>query len=167
MSQKKIDEKVSGIPNVFGIVDDILIAGFDEWGKDHNETLKKVCAVCREANLKLNKDKCPFRYTSIPICGEIISWQGVSPDPRKAEAQTNLLPLKIKKELQSFLNILNDLSKFSPMTVEVFGPLQKVTSVKTNGHGTMCTKICTLKQWGQSTKGACKKFLWCNQTTVT
>ena len=38
MFQKKIDELFNGMPNVFGIADDILIAGFDELGKDHNTT---------------------------------------------------------------------------------------------------------------------------------
>ena len=33
--------------NVFGIVDDILIAGFDFWGKNHDGTLKKVLIICR------------------------------------------------------------------------------------------------------------------------
>ena len=40
--KKKIDKLSSTISNVFGMADDILIAGFDEWGKDHNETLDKV-----------------------------------------------------------------------------------------------------------------------------
>ena len=42
MFQKEIDKLFSGIPNVFGIPDCILIPGFDEWGKDHAETLEKV-----------------------------------------------------------------------------------------------------------------------------
>ena len=39
--------------NVFGIADDILIAGFDDLGIDHDETLEKVLRICRQANLKL------------------------------------------------------------------------------------------------------------------
>ena len=31
---QKIDEILSSISNIFGITDDILITGFDEWGKD-------------------------------------------------------------------------------------------------------------------------------------
>ena len=53
--------------NVFGIADDILTSGFDEQGKDHNETLEKVLWVCRQVNLKFNKNKCLFRCTSIPF----------------------------------------------------------------------------------------------------
>ena len=58
MLQKKIDELFSGMPNVFGIANDILIAGIDKQGKDHDETSDKVLQVCRQAHLKLNKDKC-------------------------------------------------------------------------------------------------------------
>ena len=55
--------------NIFVTADDILITGFDEWGKDHDETLEKVLWVCREANIKLNKDKYLFRCTSTPFFG--------------------------------------------------------------------------------------------------
>ena len=88
------------MPNVFGIADDILIAGFDECGKGHAETLDKV------QNLKLKKDKCLFRCMSIPSCGEIISWRGVIPDPSKIQVLKDIPPPKMKKELQSFLSIL-------------------------------------------------------------
>ena len=48
MFQKKIDELFSGIPNIFSIDYDILIADFDEQGKDHNKTLEKVPWVCTQ-----------------------------------------------------------------------------------------------------------------------
>ena len=58
MFQKKIDELFSGMPNVFGIADDILIAGFNELGRDHDAILDKVLSICRQETLKLNEDKC-------------------------------------------------------------------------------------------------------------
>ena len=73
MFQKKIHELFSGKPNVFSIADDILIAGFNEQSKDHDEILENVLKVCSQANLKLNKDKCLFRCTNIPFLYEIIS----------------------------------------------------------------------------------------------
>ena len=69
MFQRKIDELFKGIPKMFGITDDILIAGFDELDRDHNEAVVKVIEICRKANLKLNKDKCHFRCTSILFFG--------------------------------------------------------------------------------------------------
>ena len=72
MFLKQIDEIFSRMPNVFGIADDILFAGFIEQGKDHNETLGKVVWICRQAQLKLDKDKCLLRCTNIPF-GKVIS----------------------------------------------------------------------------------------------
>ena len=38
--QYEIDEIFKDLPNVFGILDDILvIVGYDSYGKDHDETL--------------------------------------------------------------------------------------------------------------------------------
>ena len=73
----------SGMPTVFSIADDILIAGFNEIGIGHNATLDKVPRICREANL--NKEKCLFRFTSIPFFGEIISRDSVSQTPGKCK----------------------------------------------------------------------------------
>ena len=80
--------------------------------------------ICREANLKLNKDKYLFRGTSIPFFGEIMSWNDVSLDLTKVQVLKNMLPPKCKKVLQSFLDILNYLNKFPPVTAEVCGPLR-------------------------------------------
>ena len=50
MFQKKIDKLIRSILNVLNISDDILIAGFNEQGKDHDETFGKVFWICRQAN---------------------------------------------------------------------------------------------------------------------
>ena len=56
MLWKKIDEPFNGMPNVFSIADDILIARFDELGRDHDATLGKMLRICGQENLKLNRD---------------------------------------------------------------------------------------------------------------
>ena len=127
----KNDELLSGMLKVFHIPNDILIAGFDELAKDHDGTLEKTPWVCRQVNLKLNRDKWLFRWTSIPFFGEIMSWPGVSPGSRQVQVFIHMPPPKTKKGLQSFLGILNYLSKFWPMPEEVCEPLQKLTSGKT------------------------------------
>ena len=47
MFKKKMDN-FSSMLNVFVIANDILIAGFDEWGKDHDATLERVLCVCMQ-----------------------------------------------------------------------------------------------------------------------
>ena len=54
---EKMDELFQGLPSVFGISDDILIAGFNDMGRDYDATLNKVLRICRQASLQLNKDK--------------------------------------------------------------------------------------------------------------
>ena len=93
MLQKKKDEIFQSIPNVFGIAYDIIISGFDEQSKDHDETQEKVPWVCRHANVKFNKCKCPFRCTSIPFFGKGISQQSVT----HLWLQTYVSPAKIPR----------------------------------------------------------------------
>ena len=71
--QGKIEELFKGLPTMFDIVDDILNARFDYIGRDHKTTLDKVLRICRQANLKPNKDKCMYYCTSIPFFGEVMS----------------------------------------------------------------------------------------------
>ena len=114
------------VPNVFDTADDILIARCDDLGKDCYVTLDKILIICREAKLKLNKDKCLVRCTSIPFFGEIILWDGVTPVPREVQA----LICQCQKGLQLFLGIVNYLSEFTLANAEVCGPLRKLTLVK-------------------------------------
>ena len=111
MFQCKIDEIFSDMPNIFGISDDILVIGYDEDGADHDATIYKVLWWCEEVNLKLHKEKCHFRCMSIPFFEEVISREGVQPDPQKIKVPMYMPVPKSKKELQAFLGIINYLGK--------------------------------------------------------
>ena len=60
-----------------------------------------------------------FNCTWIPFFGDVISREGVQPDPKKLHAPTKMLPPKNKKKLESSLGIMNYLGNFSPSTAEV------------------------------------------------
>ena len=128
---QNIGELFLGLPNLIFITDDVLIAGFNDLGRGHHVTFDKVLRLCREANIKHYKDKCLFRYTSIPFFGEIISQNSMSPDPRKVQLLMGMPSPKCKNEFQSFLGILNYLSKVSLVTAKVWEPLRKLKSVRT------------------------------------
>ena len=128
MFQCKIDEIFNDMPNVFGIADDILVIGYKKDRADHDEAVYSVLKWCQDVNLKLNKDKCHFRCRSIPFFGKVVSREGIQPDLQKVRALTEMLAQQNKRELQTFLGIINYLGKFSPGTGEVYKPLQKMTS---------------------------------------
>ena len=52
------------MPNAFSIAGEILIAGFNVQGKDHNETLDKIFRVGRQENVKHNKLKLKILFLS-------------------------------------------------------------------------------------------------------
>ena len=95
MFQRKINEIFKDIPNVFGIVDDILVGWYEADGKDHDKTVHRVLQRCRQVNVKLDKEKCHFRCTSVPFFGEIISQNGVQQDTQKIKALVEIPPPKI------------------------------------------------------------------------
>ena len=88
--QRKMDEIFNDIPNVFGIPDDILVIGYNKDGADHDEAVYSVLEQSQYVNLKLNKDKCHFRCTSILFLGEVVSRKGIKPDPQKVRVLTNM-----------------------------------------------------------------------------
>ena len=67
MSGRKTDEIFKELPNVFSIANDILVVGCIANWKDYDEILQRVLQIFRQVNLKLNKDKCHFRCTSVPF----------------------------------------------------------------------------------------------------
>ena len=99
MFQCKIDEFCSDMPNVFGIVDDILVIAYDENGADHDAVIHNVLRHCKEVKLKLNKDKCHFRCMQIPFFGEVISRDGVQAEPQKIKVLMDMLAPKNKKDI--------------------------------------------------------------------
>ena len=81
MFQCKIDKIFNDMPNIFDIADDILVIGYDYAVTDHDETAHTVLQRYKEVNLKLNKEKCHFRCTSIPFFREVIMRRRGQPDP--------------------------------------------------------------------------------------
>ena len=101
--QAKIDDIFSDMhDSTQGIVDDILVIGFDDDGSDHDAALDVVCAHADKVNLCFNEKKCIIHCTIAPFFGELVSRKGVKPDPMKLEAIQNLQLPRTKHELQSF-----------------------------------------------------------------
>ena len=57
---------------MFGIADDILVVGFDDGGMVYDNALRRVLPLCQKVNLKLSREKCHFRLSSVPFFIEVI-----------------------------------------------------------------------------------------------
>jgi hypothetical protein len=66
------------------IADDMIIARKDE--TEHYETLRKVMERAKDKNIKFNKDKVQLKVREVQYLGNIISADGMKPDPEKIKA---------------------------------------------------------------------------------
>ncbi|XP_028416418.1 uncharacterized protein LOC114540431 [Dendronephthya gigantea] len=117
--QKKVDEAFGDLPGVAGIADDIIVFGFKEDRSDHDSNLKAVMKQARETGVKFNPEKCKIGCTELPFFGHIICADGLKMDPRKTQAFVNMDPSKSLADLQTFLGMIQYLSRFIPNLASV------------------------------------------------
>ena len=127
--QDKVDEIFQDIPQCVGIADDIVIFGYGDI--DHDHTLYNVLDRARDIGMHFNPDKCTFKQDSISFYGMTLSAEGVKPDPKKTEAIKNLPESKTEALLQSFLGMVNYLSRFSPNIAKMMTNLRALLKKNT------------------------------------
>ena len=112
--QRKVDETFGDLVGVTGIADDIVVYGYNSDFSDHDENLRAVLQRARETGLRFNLDKCKFRCTRIPFFGHIVGAEGLQPDPRKIDSILSMDPSSTLTDLQTFLGMVQFLSRFIP-----------------------------------------------------
>ena len=108
--QREMGKVIADIDGAVHSQDDIII-----WGRnneEHDYRLFQVLDRIRESGLKMNKSKCVFRVPEVVFLGNLLSKDGVKPDPKKVEAIVNMQVPENKVELQRYLGMVNYLGKF-------------------------------------------------------
>ena len=98
------------LKGVINIADDILIYG--NTVEEHDRNLLALLDRALEVNLTLNPKKFKFKCTSVPFFFNILTDNGIKPDPTKVESIKNWPIPQNVKDLQSFLGAVNFLGKF-------------------------------------------------------
>ena len=112
-----MDLNFKNLTNAHTIANDVLIVGTDLGPSDdcdHDRCLIQVLNHCREVGLKLNAAKCIFKAKQVVCYGHLVHTKGLSPDPRKVEAMTNMPIPSNKTNLQSFIGMCNFFSSYVP-----------------------------------------------------
>ena len=87
--QAKIYELLGDIEGTRAYIDDILVVKkgtFDE----HLKQLDEIFRRCKKSDLKLNAEKCRFGLNEIDYLGNIVTLEGVKPNPKKIKAIENM-----------------------------------------------------------------------------
>ena len=122
--QKKVDETFGDIAGCTGISDDLVIAGWKDDGSDHDATLREVLERARATGTRFNEEKMVVRCKQIPFFGHLIGENGLTPDPAKVKAIDNMTEPEDIKGLQTFLGMVNYISRFSPKLATLTAPLR-------------------------------------------
>ena len=116
------------LPGVLCHIDDILV--FGTAGEEHDSRLFAVLERIKAAGITLNSDKCQFSQPQITFLGHVINRNGISPDPKKTTAILSMKPPSSVTELRRFMEMVNQMGKFSPNIVHISKPLRELLSTK-------------------------------------
>ena len=111
------------------IADDILCFGANE--QEHDINVIKFLDRCVEVDMHLNPWKVKFKAPQVPFFGNMLTKDGIKPDPKKVEAIQNWPIPEDQQQLQSFLGSVNYLPHFIPGLSDLRKPLQSLIGADT------------------------------------
>ena len=89
------------------IADDIMVVGKQPNHKDHDQTLTTLLETARQCNVRLNYEKLQDKLTEVKFFGETYTVAGCKHAKGKVQAITNMPTPSCKKEVQSFIGMIN------------------------------------------------------------
>ncbi|CAM1291118.1 Uncharacterised protein at_DN1466 [Pycnogonum litorale] len=122
--QKVLSNWFEGQPGMEIYTDDLLIHAPDK--QTLLKRLKTVFDICRQKNLKLNKNKCVFNLNEVKYLGAIINSTGQKIDPDRVSSILDMKSPETKEELQRFLGMLTYVSNFIPNLANETATLRKL-----------------------------------------
>lgn len=125
MFQKHLGSALDGLKGVTGIADDTFVFGATE--KEHDENMVNLMNRSREKGIKFNRDKIQFKCQEVSFFGHKWTPDGIKPDDKKISAIQNMAPPENRKDLQSFLGLVNYLTRYSGRLASITAPLRDHT----------------------------------------
>ena len=115
-------EDCEGTISIF--MDDIIV--WSSTVEEHDQNLTKTLQKLSEVGLVLNKDKCVFHQAELSYIGEVITIDGVKPDPEKVQAIKGMPTSTNVTELQRVLGLVTFLGSYIPNMSARTAPLRQL-----------------------------------------
>ena len=128
--QRKLDQYFGQIAQVIVIADDIMVVGNQPNHRDHDVALTNLLETARKSNIHLNFDKLAYKKTEVDFFGETYTMDGCKPAQSKVSAISEMPPPTSKKLVQSFIGMVNYLSKFLARFSELAEPIRELSKDK-------------------------------------
>ena len=127
--QKRNEDTFGDIHGVHVIADDLIIAAADD--QEHDSILHRVLAQARDKGVKFISDKIQFKISEVEYMGNLVSSDGLKPDPKKIEAIVNMPKPTDVTSLQRLLGMIKYLAQYIPNESAINEPLRELLNLKT------------------------------------
>ena len=128
--QRKLDQYFGQIEQLIVIADDIMVVGNQPNHRDHDVALTNLLETARQSNICLIYDKLAYRKTEVDFFGETYTMDGCKPAQSKVSAISEMPLPTSEKQVQSFIGMVNYLSKFSAKLSELAEPIRDLCKEK-------------------------------------
>ena len=128
--QRKLVQYFGQIAQVIVIADDIMVVGNQPNHRDHDVALTNLLETARKSNICLNFNKLAYKKTEVDFFGETYTTDGCKPAQSKVSAISEMPPPTSKKHVQSFIGMVNYLSKFSARLSDLTEPIRELCKDK-------------------------------------
>ena len=125
--QEKMNELFAGLEYVRTYIDDLLIISNKSFD-DHLHKLEKVLKRLLKAGFKINAEKSFFAQDQLEYLGFKITREGIMPLPDKVQAIKNIATPTTKKQLRSFIGVINYYRDMWKGRSGILTPLSSMTS---------------------------------------
>uniref|UniRef100_A0ABD2WAQ9 RNA-directed DNA polymerase n=1 Tax=Trichogramma kaykai TaxID=54128 RepID=A0ABD2WAQ9_9HYME len=122
--QRTINHVLRKLPFAKAYVDDIFVASNSH--AEHLMHLRQLFETLREANLKINRQKCTFGKPQVLYLGYQVSSDGFRPPPAKIEAISDYPQPTNATELRRFLGMVNYYRQCLPRAAHIQAPLHEL-----------------------------------------
>ena len=117
--QCKLHQCFGNLKNVIVIADDIMIVGKKPSHINHDQTLTTLFETARKCNVWLNYNKLQYNKQEVDFFSETYTTNSCKSDKSKVTTITKMPTPTSKKQVQSFIGMINYLSKFSARLSEI------------------------------------------------
>jgi len=133
--QEKMNELFHDLEYVRAYIDDLLIISNSSF-QDHLNKVKIVLNKLKAAGFKINAEKSKFARDSLEYLGFKITREGIMPLPEKVQAIKDIAVPNNKKQLRSFIGIINYYRDMWKRRSDTLTPLTQMTSKQANWNWT-------------------------------
>ena len=128
--QRKLGQCFGHFQNVIVIANDIIVIGKQPNHKDHDLALTTLLNTARKCNVHLNYEKLQYKQKEVKFFGEKYTLDGHRPVQSRIKAIQEVPVPQCRKQVQSFIGMVNYLSKFSARLPELAEPIRDLCKEK-------------------------------------